>query len=190
MKRTFKSIFSVLLVMMMLVGSVLPASAASVGDYTYINTGTNTDYHYTSSNHSDYIRFMTIRDDDKHPVYCAEPGAGFTDCYYEVSTTANDAYWKSLSVTKKEGLALAIMFGYPTQTASTLGVTDKMDAYAATQAIVWEYASGLRTSVTDFDKSKSGWYKAIKGYPAETAYNNILSDMKEYIDSYGYDNQN
>lgn len=98
MKRTLRSIFSVLLVMVMLVGSVLPASAASVGDYTYINTGTYTDYHYTSSNHSDYIRYMTMRDDKNHPVYCAEPGAGFTDAYYEVSTTASDSYWRSLSI--------------------------------------------------------------------------------------------
>ena len=187
MKRTFKSIFSVLLVMMMLVGSVLPASAASVGDYTYINTGTNTDYHYTSSNHSDYIRFMTIRDDDKHPVYCAEPGAGFTDCYYEVGTTASDSYWNSLNDTKKEGMALAVIFGYPTQSASKLGVTDKMDAYAATQAIVWEYASGIRTSTSGFDKSKSPWYVAIKGSPAETAYNKLITLMNDYVSVGGYD---
>lgn len=195
MRKTLTSIFSVLLVVLMLMGSIIPTQAASVGDYVYISTGSDTytgyDYTYSAGGGTGGGEFlhMKIRDDANHTVYCVEPNAPFTQTYYQVDNAKNDAYWNSLSKTQREGIALAIIFGYPTQSAKTLGVSSDSDAYAATQAVVWEYAAGVRKSPTEFDTSKpeyNAWYKAIKGSAAETAYKNLRTQMNNYMNSYGY----
>ena len=53
MKKTLVSVFSIVLVIVMFVGSILPANALSVGDEGYIvNTGSETytgyDYSYSA----------------------------------------------------------------------------------------------------------------------------------------------
>ena len=61
----------------------------------------------------------------------------------------------SLSEYAKEYVALATMFGYPAQSAKQLGVLSDDDAYAATQALIWQYITG-----------KTSYKEGITGTPA------------------------
>lgn len=183
--KVFKSLMCMLLAFLCLCGTIPSTMAAKVGDYIYIETGPQTDtgYTYTYDGHTDSFLHMTIRDETQ-VVYCAEPNASWTNTYYQVMTTASDNYFNSFNKTQKEGIILALVYGFPSNSAKNLGVSNDDDAYAATQAIVWEYAAGVRTSPTK--RTNDAWYNAIKGTKAETAYKNILTKSSEYMNSYGY----
>lgn len=119
----------------------------------------------------------------------------------------NSPYWASLSREKRDLLMLASMYGFPARTPQELGVSTVDDAYAATQAIIWEIVTGRRTldgftkdytSAGNEDTPKIAQAKDNATYfhdcymlypydgnghtageatPALTAYNKIWADM-------------
>ena len=57
----------------------------------------------------------------------------------------NSPYWKNkLNQTQRDLLKLVSMYGFPARTPQQLGVATVDDAYAATQAIIWEIVTGRR----------------------------------------------
>lgn len=115
-----------------------------------------------------YLRMMYLSDthggepkkDDSGNVqwvYCIEFG---TDINSYMERTANssesDPYWNSLSAEQRLGISLATMYGFP---ASNLGVS-AADAYAATQAVIWEFQTGIRNS-TQVDAKNGVTYSGI-----------------------------
>lgn len=55
-------------------------------------------------------------------------------------------YWQSLSLEKRKLLMLVSIYGFPSRTPQQLGVSTVDDAYAATQAIIWEIVTGRRNA--------------------------------------------
>ena len=123
----------------------------------------------------------------------------------------NSPYWKNgLNQTQRDLLKLVSMYGFPAKTPQQLGVSTVDDAYAATQAIIWEIATGRRNKsglVSNYRSSTeelNGGVAAAKNNvkyfhdkymlypytgnghttgeatPALTAYNKILADMAKH----------
>lgn len=97
------------------------------------------------------------RDDSGLPMwlYCVEYG---TDIFSYIERTAegpdNSPYWNTMSAGQREGIMLATTYGFPN---SNLGMS-AADAYAATQALIWEFQTGIRSSATA-DVKKAVNYK-------------------------------
>jgi len=180
MKKIFRAYLSALLVVLFVITACMQVSAVCVNDFVYVNTNDFTDYKYCTSRVDAVLRFLSIREGEHSPVYSLDAESGFTDAYYEINKALEDEGWKQLNSVQKEGVALALMFGYPSQTLNELGASSKDDAYAATQAIIWEYSSGIRTNINSFDKLSSPWFVSIKNSPAELVYNNLLNCMNSY----------
>ena len=122
----------------------------------------------------------------------------------------NSQYWKALPAYQRKLLQLVSIYGFPARTPQQLGVSTVDDAYAATQAIIWEIVTGRR----DIDGLVSGYkssseelaggipaaknnvnyfrdcymlyaydgngHKKGEATPAMTAYNKILADMAKH----------
>ena len=195
--RKIKSIISLVLALILACAAALPISAAGPieGDSLYINTHIDAINSATGKNYlsdtGDTMDFLKLKAYDQNPVYCIEKGARFTRTLYKAQTLANSAYWKKLTEKAREGIALAAAFGYPAQSYSALGVPSADDAYTATQFIIWEYQQGLRTA-PDEQIADRRYRAKIAGTPAETAYKNILSNIRKYISDpqYGGNTQN
>ena len=72
----------------------------------------------------------------------------------------NSPYWKNkLNQTQRDLLKLVSMYGFPARTPQQLGVATVDDAYAATQAIIWEIVTGRR--------NKSGLVSSYKSSAEE-----------------------
>lgn len=97
--------------------------------------------------------------------------------YSKASKPTENATWKALSAAAREGAALTVMFGFPARSAAEMGAPGNHDAYAATQAVIWEYITGERTNPSQPAGNRG---KGIMGTPAEAAYWNILSEIKKY----------
>lgn len=172
------------------VSNCMQVSAVGVNDFVYVNTNVCTGYEYRTQIVRDSLRFLSLRNTEALPVYSLDAESGFTNAYYEINKASEDESWKQLNSVQKEGIALALMFGYPSQTPNELGASSKDDAYAATQAIIWEYASGIRTNINSFDKLSSPWFVSIKNSPAELVYNNLLDCMNSYKTYSSYNRNN
>ena len=83
-----------------------------------------------------------------------------------------------------DGIMLAMLYGYNQSAAlpstSQIGCNFNADDFAfATQIIIWEYQSGIRTSATKIQNLSYGgqtiyadnYVKWINGYPAKNCYN-------------------
>ena len=123
----------------------------------------------------------------------------------------NSPYWKNgLNQIQRDLLMLVSMYGFPARTPQQLGVSTVDDAYAATQAIIWEIVTGRRNKsglVSGYKSSaeelNSGitaaknnvryfhdcymlyaydgnGHKKGEATPALTAYNKILADMAKH----------
>ena len=114
------------------------------------------------------VRFLKTKTNEKI-CYCIQPGVGFNRTKYKAIQAKNDPFYLNLKADSQENAALAAMFGFPIKTANQLGVPTDSDAYAATQALIWEYITG-----------DSSYKNGIIGTPAETAYRNILADITAY----------
>ena len=159
------------------------------GDILYVDTRT---YAYNSQTGATYKQetgtaysFFTVKEYNNNPCYCIEKNAQFTRTRYKAVPLANSTYWATLTATAREGIALAAAFGYPAQTYSQLGVSSADDAFVATQVVIWEYQTGIRTSATNL--TGNTYYNTIKGTPAETAYNTILTNIGKYVATPQYD---
>lgn len=158
------------------------------GDILYVDTKTRA---YNSKTGETYKQesgtaysFFTVKEYNKNPCYCIEKHAKFTRTRYKAVTLSKSTYWASLSATAEEGIALAAAFGYPAQSHLQLGVATADDAFVATQAIIWEYQTGIRTSPNNL--TDKVYYNTVKGTPAETAYNTILTNISKYISTPQY----
>ena len=123
----------------------------------------------------------------------------------------NSPYWKNgLNQTQRDLLMLVSMYGFPARTPQELGVSTVDDAYAATQAIIWEIVtgrrnksglvSGYKSSAEELNsgipaaKNNANYFhdcymlyaydgnghKKGEATPALTAYNKILADMAKH----------
>ena len=153
-------------------------AAPPIGSTCYVDsrtpcTNSKSGTAYRAVNSIDYL---TVRNDGQ-VCYCIEPGKFFTRTFYRASKPTENATWKALSAAAREGVALTAMFGFPARSAAQMGAPGNHDAYAATQAVIWEYITGERTNPSQPAGSRG---KGIMGTPAEAAYWNILSEIKEY----------
>ena len=178
------------LVLLLSVGMTALAADPSAGDIVYVNTRNDavnsaTGKAYITDTGSAYD-YLTVREYNENPCYCIEKGEVFTRTRYKAVTMSSSSYWNSLSKTARDGIALTAAFGYPAQSAAALGVPSGHDAYAATQAIIWEYQQGYRTSPQNLTDTRH--QRTLSGTPAMTAYTNILNKMKAYISDPRYEN--
>ena len=80
-------------------------------------------------------------------------------------------YWNGLSATKKTGISITSIYGFPAQTPSEINAGTADNAYAATQVILWEFQLGYRNlSGRTNDTLYNGY---IKGTGAIIPYLNI-----------------
>ena len=178
------------LVLLLSFGMTALAADPSAGDIVYVNTRNDavnsaTGKAYITDTGSAYD-YLTVREYNENPCYCIEKGEVFTRTRYKAVTMSSSSYWNSLSKTARDGIALTAAFGYPAQSAVELGVPSGHDAYAATQAIIWEYQQGYRTSPQNLTDTRH--QRTLSGTPAMTAYTNILNKMKAYISDPRYEN--
>ena len=122
----------------------------------------------------------------------------------------NSQYWKTLPAYRRKLLQLVSIYGFPARTPQQLGVSTVDDAYAATQAIIWEIVTGRRNQSGLVSNYKSAgnedtpqvaaakdnaryFYEKYMLYaytgnghtageatPALTAYNKIVADMSTH----------
>ncbi len=178
------------LVLLLSFGMTALAADPSAGDIVYVNTRNDavnsaTGKAYITDTGSAYD-YLTVREYNENPCYCIEKGEVFTRTRYKAVTMSSSSYWNSLSKTARDGIALTAAFGYPAQSAAALGVPSGHDAYAATQAIIWEYQQGYRTSPQNLTDTRH--QRTLSGTPAMTAYTNILNKIKAYISDPRYEN--
>lgn len=128
-------------------------------------------------------------------AYCIESGKAFDGGDYTSGEAGTSDYLKLLSPTAREGIMLAMLYGYNPEnpsympTESEVGCAFNVDDFAfATQIIIWEYQSGIRTSPTSIsDLSYGGktieadnYVKWIEGHPAKNCYDWMLDQMAEH----------
>lgn len=191
------SILGLLLALSLMVGGTCYAMSLSEGENAavnitqYCNEGAsgasgsagNATYRYTMlDGDAAYLRMMYLADSNQEGadaktdaggtpiwVYCIEYGTAIESYNGRTATTlADSAVWNSLSKEQQLGITLATMYGCP---VSGLG-TSMADSYAATQALIWEYQTGIRTSVTE-DRKQDAEYRG--GTIEQTRFTNMLS---------------
>ena len=142
---------------------VMAAPAPAVGTTCYVDTKTSCVSSLTGKTYKagDSIKYMTVRNNGT-VCYCVEPGVGFTRTFYRASKPTDNSTWLKMSAAVRESVSLTAMFGFPSCTAAQLGVASNHDAYAATQAIIWEYIIGERTDPSQA-MGKRG--QGLKGTP-------------------------
>lgn len=128
-------------------------------------------------------------------AYCIESGKAFDGGDYTSGEAGTSDYLKLLSHTAREGIMLAMLYGYNPEnpsyipTTSQVGCAFNVDDFAfATQIIIWEYQSGIRTSPTSISALSYGgktieadnYVKWIEGRPAKNCYNWMLDQMAEH----------
>lgn len=215
MKKRIMAALLLVTVFLSAIGGTIYAEAISAGGNAYVNitkyctegapgasdSSSKKTYLYTMHDGGKtYLRMMYLsgsngegasmkKDKNGTPiwVYCIEFGTAI-ESYNErtASDITKTSVWKNLSPTQQLGITLATMYGCP---VSNLGAS-VADAYAATQCVIWEYQTGIRTSVTK-DERKSVTYKGkklsktyfsnvLKGTAGETAYKNLIKLMKSH----------
>ena len=165
--------------------------ATNAGGHRY-NHGTNTSngISYIDINGKKHsggwgqIDVIRVGSSDGPVAYCIEMGTSMDSGgnYTAEDISFNDLWRSQLSVTGREYISLVSMYAYPNFTYGAHWV----DAYAATQVLIWEFSIGFRVSANGFNNP--GGYdgtqlynKTIKGTPAEAVYNSILSEIKSHI---------
>ena len=89
-------------------------------------------------------------------------------------------YWKNkLSRTQQDLLMLISIYGFPARTPQQLGVGTVDDAYAATQALIWEVVTGRRDFNGLVSNYKSSSEELNGGIPA--AKNNVRYFLDKYM---------
>ena len=128
-------------------------------------------------------------------AYCIESGKAFDGGDYTSGEAGTSDYLKLLSPTAREGIMLAMLYGYNPEnpsympTESEVGCAFNVDDFAfATQIIIWEAQSGIRTSPTSISNLSYGgktieadnYVKWIEGHPAKNCYDWILAQMAQH----------
>ena len=217
MKKTKKripilSVLGLLAALSLLVGSTCYALSLSEGEDASVNitqycnegasgasgTAGSTTYQYTMlDGDKTYLRMMYLADSNQEGaaprtdaggtpiwVYCIEYGTAIESYNGRTATTlADSAVWNNLSREQQLGVTLATMYGCP---VSGLG-TSMADSYAATQVLIWEYQTGIRTSVTE-DRKQDASYRGgtveqnrftdvLNGKAGQTAYDALVQKV-------------
>ena len=128
-------------------------------------------------------------------AYCVESGKGFYGGDYTGSDSGTSNYLKLLTPQAQRGIMLAMLCGYNPAypqgmpSAKEVGCAFNVDDFAfATQVIVWEYQSNLRTSPTKIGSysyagrtiGANNYVRWIEGYPAKNCYDWILKQMAQH----------
>lgn len=129
-------------------------------------------------------------------AYCIESGQPFNGGNYVSSSPGVSDYITLLQMhvpAAPNNIMLAMLYGYNQSaalpTTSQIGCNFNADDFAfATQIIIWEFQSGIRTSPTKIQNLSYGgrtiyadnYVKWINGYPAKNCYNWILSQMQKH----------
>jgi len=128
-------------------------------------------------------------------AFCIESGVYLdSDRSYTSDSYKNSAYFNMLPESAQFGIMLATMYGYQPGKAMPISGINADDYWYATQIICWEYQQVLRTSpaarINNGTIDKDTYYNAIKGRPAELAYNWILSQMQKHATVPSFTNRN
>lgn len=129
-------------------------------------------------------------------AYCIESGQAFNGGNYVSSSSGVSDYITLLQMhvpAAPNNIMLAMLYGYNQSAAlpstSQIGCNFNADDFAfATQIIIWEFQSGIRTSPTKIQNLSYGghtiyadnYVKWINGYPAKNCYNWILKQMQKH----------
>lgn len=195
MKKLFATVVALTLVLSMLLPMfVLPAYAASYVATGTLNTKVRLSEFETNSisgqTHTPrkyyFYNVKGASNVEGKQAYCININVGFKGkdlTAYKGWRPADSTYFKSLSATKQKGIVLTMAFGYPSNTYKALGADNANQAIAATQILVWEFLTGVRTSFTG--NPTNTWAKAGLSGKALTAYNRILALINEYVSDGG-----
>lgn len=83
-------------------------------------------------------------------VYCIEEGTPHDEDVPKTAQALSDSagnVWKNYSSNKRKGMELATIAGFP---STNCGGYPGCDAYAATQAVIWEFALGQRKLISTY----------------------------------------
>ena len=130
-------------------------------------------------------------------AYCIESGQPFNGGNYVSSDENRSNYIDLLKMHVPgavNGIKYAMLYGYNPSVSlpstTQIGCNFNADDFAfATQIIIWEYQSGIRTSATKIQNLSYGgriiyadnYVKWINGYPAKNCYNWILKQIDKHI---------
>ena len=121
-------------------------------------------------------------------VYCIGAGLSYQyggDKYYKEDIDVPNDYFERLPLEVRQGIYLAMLFGYEDGVASPVPDTNEDDYWLATQVIIWEYQQGLRKGPEERQDNgpiqQNVYYNMIHNYPAEKCYDWILSNIRTYL---------
>ena len=220
MKNTIKILSAAAAAAMIICACVVPCFARSIvpGDKAYIcsskfccegaagiSTTENKGYVYERINGQFItLRMMYLASDkngtamqndagESNFVYCISYGDDLCPAYERTACDANSlAAFSGLPQDRRDSILLALKYGYP---SNTYGVS-AADAYAATQAVIWELQTGIRDNImTDALHPVTYKGKTLSadrfgkimfnpgGVPkaAFTAYCGLISAMRSYL---------
>jgi len=120
--------------------------------------------------------------------YCMEfdvEAYAAADRYGSTASASTDKAWAKMSAGQRRGVMLTTLYGFPN---NTFGVA-AADAYAATQVIIWEFQTGVRTSASSNIRqgvSYSYSYADVSGtvYLPENYFYNIIAISSNGIAAY------
>ena len=134
------------------------------------------DFHFSSGNYDPGLQ-----------LYCIEYGRSLpSNPVYTAVEAENNSFWNRLGYYNKQGILLTLGFGYPASSIEELGVNSEYDAIAATQALVWEFATGARVNFSRPPANTLYYNAYIANTPAYNAYWKILELADEYTSQDGY----
>lgn len=182
MKKRLTIITSVCLSLLM---TTIFASALTSGGRCFIDASKKCGdgkYSYTRLNgQSIDLRMMSVVSTGE-PAYCIDFGNSLlSQNERQAYSPDGSGYWNALPAEVRKGISLCALYGYPN---NLLGAGAD-DAYAATQALMWEFQCGIRTSTTTNSKvpvtyrgvafSADKFSSMLSGTAGMTAYNNLVS---------------
>lgn len=145
---------------------------------------------YQIAEYSHEIRDFHISGGNYDPnlqLYCIEYGRSLPkNPVYTAVEAKDNSFWNRLGYYNRQGIMLSLGFGYPASSIEELGVNSEHDAIAATQALVWEFATGARVGFERMPGNRLFYDAYIANTPAYNAYWKILALAKEYTERDGY----
>ena len=151
----------------------------------YDNNGDIASY-YTFNRTRPLNKCLLINGKETVEAFCIEAGVTFGDSDGYVSKSyQNSSYFDNLPAVARIGIMTTLIYGWTDSVPTELKNKCNLDDYRlAAQLIIWEYQQQIRTSPTKIS-SKNGvdadtFYHAIKGRPAEKAYDYILEKISEH----------
>lgn len=163
-----------------------PYSAPRDYDCVFYNADGSTYAQHLSGYNYIWHLLMTDSTGKEIDAYCIEAGVDFEESSgeYISSSGTNSRYYRNLPYSIQFGIMLSTLYGWTEDKSVPIGGINTDDYIIATQIIIWEYQQGLRTSPGD--RINNGtipadlYYNAIKGRPAELAYDWILTQMANH----------